>query len=57
MDLFLHYKFEIFEVFKVFLAYVEYQFSTSIKILRSNSEGEYVFKDFQKFLQQKGIIS
>ena len=54
---FLHSKSEVFHVFKMFLAYVENQFSTCIKILRSDSGGEYVSTEFQNFLQQKGIIS
>ena len=33
------------------------QFSATIKILRSDSGGEYVSKEFQAFLQSKGIIS
>eukprot|EP00268_Persea_americana_P059265 TRINITY_DN7252_c0_g2_i3.p1 TRINITY_DN7252_c0_g2~~TRINITY_DN7252_c0_g2_i3.p1 ORF type:complete len:904 (-),score=94.40 TRINITY_DN7252_c0_g2_i3:300-3011(-) len=54
---FLHAKSDVFSVFKVFLSYVENQFSTTIKILRSDSGGEYVSKEFQTFLQSKGIIS
>ena len=54
---FLHSKADVFHVFKMFLAYVENQFSTCIKILRSDSGGEYVSTEFESFLQQKGIIS
>ena len=54
---FLHYKADVVNVFKIFLAYVENQFSKCIKILRSDSEGEYTSTEFQKFLQQKGILS
>ena len=36
---------------------VENQFSKTIKILCSNSRGEYVAQPFQDFLQHKGIIS
>ena len=36
----LHSKYDVFDVFKLFLAYVKNQFSTSIKVLRSNFKGE-----------------
>ena len=44
-------------MFKVFLALIETQFSTKIKILRSDSGGEYMSNEFQFFLQSHGIIS
>ena len=44
-------------MFKKFLMYVENQFQTSIRILRSDSGGEYMSHEFQEFLQQKGILS
>ena len=44
-------------MFKVFLALIETQFSTKIKILRSDSSGEYMSNEFQFFLQSHGIIS
>ncbi|XP_042979155.1 sodium/hydrogen exchanger 7-like isoform X10 [Carya illinoinensis] len=44
-------------IFQRFLALLETQFSASIKILRCNSGGEYMFNEFQAFLQSKGIIS
>lgn len=48
---------EVFAVFKLFLAYVENQFTTTIKTLRSNSIGEYMSYEFLKFLCHKGIVS
>jgi len=50
-------KAEVFSVFKRFLALLETQFSASIKILRSDSGGEYMSNEFQDLLQSKGIIS
>ncbi|RVX19793.1 Retrovirus-related Pol polyprotein from transposon RE1 [Vitis vinifera] len=53
---FLRSKSEVFCTFTKFLAYVDNQFSTSIKTLRTNSDGEYLFTEFQAFLASKGII-
>jgi transposase InsO family protein len=44
-------------VFKAFLALVETQFFAKIKILQSDSGGEYMSNEFQFFLQSHGIIS
>jgi hypothetical protein len=41
----------VFSTFQTFVAYVETQFSTCIKILRSDSRGEYMSYAFQSFLQ------
>ncbi|RVW98452.1 Retrovirus-related Pol polyprotein from transposon TNT 1-94 [Vitis vinifera] len=46
-----------FDFFKRFLALIETPFSASIKVLRSDSGGEYMSNEFQDFLQSKGIIS
>lgn len=54
---FLRSKSEIFSVFKSFFAYIETQFSTGIKVLRSDSGGEYMSHEFHDFLQQKCIVS
>ena len=54
---FLQSKSEVFFEFKVFLALIETQFSTKIKILRSDSGGEYMSNEFQISLQSHGIIS
>ena len=54
---FLWAKAEVFSVFKRFLALIETPFSASIKVLRSDSGGEYMSNEFQDFLQSKGIIS
>ncbi|RVW68108.1 Retrovirus-related Pol polyprotein from transposon RE1 [Vitis vinifera] len=40
-----------------FLELIETQFPASIKVLCSNSSGEYMSNEFQDFLQSKGIIS
>ena len=47
---FLRSKSEVLSVFKTFLAYVETQFSTGIKVLRSDSGGEYMSRDFHDLL-------
>jgi hypothetical protein len=54
---FLRSKVDVFSIFQTFVAYVETQFSTCVKILRSDSGGEYMSHAFQSFLQQKGILS
>ena len=54
---FLRSKSEVFSVFKTFVAYIETQFSSNIKVLRSDSGGEYMSSEFHDFLQQKGIVS
>lgn len=54
---FLRSKSDVFTVFKIFLTYVETQFSAVIKVLRSDSGGEYMSIAFYEFLKQKGILS
>ena len=54
---FLRSKADVFSALQRFVALVETQFSTSIKILRFDSGGEYMSHAFQNYLQQKGIIS
>jgi transposase InsO family protein len=54
---FLRAKAEVFSVFKCFLALLETKFSARIKVLRSDSSGEYMSNEFHVFLQSKGIIS
>ena len=54
---FLRAKGEVFSVFQRFLALLKTQFFASIKVLRSDSGGEYMSNEFQDFLQSKGIIS
>nr|CAN66507.1 hypothetical protein VITISV_034008 [Vitis vinifera] len=48
--------FPVFRTFTEFLAYVDNQFSTSIKTLRTDFGGEYLSNEFQAFLASKGII-
>ena len=54
---FLRSKSEVFQAFKTFLAYVEIQFASVVKVLRSDSGGEYTSNEFHDFLHQKGILS
>jgi transposase InsO family protein len=54
---FLQAKSEVLFVFQTFVAYIEKQFSTGIKILRSDSGREYMFHEFHDFLHHKGIVS
>ena len=44
-------------MFKLFLELIHTQFQTIVKILRSNSGGEYMSNEFQSFLQNRGIIN
>lgn len=50
-------KSDVFSVFKTFVAYIETQFSTVIKVLRSDSGGEYMSHALHAFLNEKGILS
>nr|CAN77868.1 hypothetical protein VITISV_001383 [Vitis vinifera] len=52
---FLRSKSEVFRTFTKFLAYVDNQFSTSIKSLRTDSGGEYLSTEFQAFLASKAL--
>ena len=54
---FLRSKSEVLQVFQTFIVYVETQFTSVIKVLRSDSGGEYMSNEFQAFLTQKGILS
>jgi hypothetical protein len=54
---FLRSKADVFSTFQAFVVFVENQFSAHIKILRSDSGGEYVSKEFQEYLKNKGILS
>jgi hypothetical protein len=54
---FLRVKSEVLYVFQTFVAYIENQFSTGIKMLRSDSGGEYISHEFHDFLHHKGIVS
>ena len=44
-------------MFQLFLELVQTQFDATVKILRSDSRGEYMSNEFQSFLQNKGIAS
>ena len=57
MGYFLRTTSEVFFVFKVFLALIETQFFAKLKILQSDSGGEYMSNEFHFFLQSHGIIS
>jgi len=54
---FLRAKFEVQFVFQNFVACIENHFSTCIKMLRSDSGGEYMSHEFHDFLHYKGIVS
>jgi len=54
---FLRSKVEVFSTFKFFHAYVQTQFSSKIKIFRSDNGGEYMSHLFQEYLQSNDIIS
>ena len=54
---FLHAKFEVLSIFQQFTTYVDTQFSSSIKILWTDSGGEYMSGEFHAFFQQKGIVA
>ena len=54
---FLRSKSEVFSVFQKFVAYVETQFPSRIKVVGSDSRGEYMSHEFHDFLQNKGIVS
>ncbi|RDX95309.1 hypothetical protein CR513_22188, partial [Mucuna pruriens] len=47
---------EAFEVFKRFKAMVEKQCGCSIKVLRTNGDGEYTLHDFHSYCDNEGII-
>uniref|UniRef100_A0A2N9GK30 Integrase catalytic domain-containing protein n=1 Tax=Fagus sylvatica TaxID=28930 RepID=A0A2N9GK30_FAGSY len=53
---FLHRKSEVMQVFKQFHAMVCTQFNKKIKILRSDSGGEYIPKEFKAFLASEGVV-
>ena len=48
-------KLELFETFKSFKAMVENSFNKKIKSIRSDGGGEYVKRDFQNSMNQKGF--
>lgn len=47
---------EVFPVFQAFHAMVQTQFSSKIKILRSDNGGEFINKRFQAYFQQHGLL-
>lgn len=52
----LKHKDEVFTVFQSFHAMIQTQFSTQIRILRSDNGGEYVNHHFHSYFQQHGLI-
>nr|GEV46622.1 ribonuclease H-like domain, reverse transcriptase, RNA-dependent DNA polymerase [Tanacetum cinerariifolium] len=52
----LKHKHEVFEFFKVFQKEVENQLGKTIKLLRSDREGEYMSQEFLDHLKDHGII-
>lgn len=53
---FLRQKSEVLQVFKYLQAMVQTQFNKKIKILRTDSGGEYISTEFNHFLSAEGII-
>jgi transposase InsO family protein len=51
------HKGEVLGCFKAFYAYVKNQFGASIQTIRSDNGTEYVNKEFQSFLQEKGFYT
>src|SRR5438270_6806990 len=47
---------ELLRIYKKNPAMVQTQFSTSIKIFRSDSGGEYLSHDFHRFLTEQGTL-
>ena len=47
---------EVFSVFQAFHAMVQNQFSSKIKILRSDNGGEFINHRFQSYFQQHGLL-
>ena len=52
----LKHKSDVFSVFKTFHTMVQTQFSTDIRILRSDNGGEYVNSEFSHYLTNSGIL-
>ena len=52
----LKHKDEVFKVFQSFHAMIQTQFSTQLRILRSDNGGEYVNHHFQSYFQLYGLI-
>jgi len=53
---FLRARSKVLSGFQNFVAYIENQFSTCIKMLMSDSGGEYMSYEFHDFLHHKGIV-
>jgi hypothetical protein len=49
-------KYEVLSVFKSFHTMVQHQFSTKVKILRSDNGGEFVNRHFRAYFQNPGLI-
>ena len=47
---------EVLEKFKEYVSFVETQFSSKVKNLRSDNGGEYTSKQFDDFCKSKGIV-
>lgn len=52
----MHAKSQVFSFFKQFYEMVETQFGRKLKVLRSDSEGEYTSREFAAFLAEHGVI-
>ena len=54
--LLLKHKNEVLSVFKHFKSMVETQFSSKLKILRTDNGSEYINNDFKSFCSTSGIL-
>ena len=52
---FLQHKLETFQKFQIFKAMVENQSGCHIKVLRINTGGEFISKEFNLFCEEEGI--
>ena len=57
MDLFFKSKSDVFQTFTKFYHMINTQFQTQIKVIRSDSGGEYTSSAFSSFLFEKGHYS
>jgi hypothetical protein len=53
---FLKFKSDVFATFKTFHNMIKNQFESKIKILRTDSGGEYLSNEFKQFLENEGIL-
>jgi len=47
---------EVFLIFQAFHTMIQNQFSAKIRVLRSDSRGEFINHQFKAFFQQQGLL-